>query len=76
MVARPPSPAWSDCDSLHGIEDLDAFLESKGRLSHFPTPPLFAILKDEIVVEEMEVSDDEGELDCKAIPSPSGILPY
>jgi hypothetical protein len=71
MVAPPPSPAWSDCDSLDGIDDLDAFLDSKGQLSHFPTPPVFASLKDDTIVEEMELemSDDEGELDCKAIPS-------
>lgn len=36
----PPSPAVSVCDSLDGIDDLDAFLDSQGRLSHFPTPPL------------------------------------
>ena len=36
----PPSPALSVCDSLDGIEDLDAFLASQGALSHFPTPPL------------------------------------
>ncbi|KAM3423893.1 hypothetical protein BST61_g1288 [Cercospora zeina] len=35
----PPSPALSACDSLDGIDDLDAFLAAQGRLSHFPTPP-------------------------------------
>lgn len=38
----PPSPALSACDSLDGIEDLDAYLEQQGNLSHFPTPPLNA----------------------------------
>ena len=66
MVACPPSPAWSDCDSLDGIEDLDAFLDAQGQLSHFPTPPLLALYKDDTIVQEveMEASDDECELDC------------
>lgn len=38
MITFPPSPAQSCCDSLAGIEDLDAFLEAQGQLSHFPTP--------------------------------------
>lgn len=33
-----PSPAVSDCDSLAGIEDLDAYLELQGPLSILPTP--------------------------------------
>lgn len=67
MVACPLSPALSDCDSLNGIEDLDAFLDAQGQLSHFPTPPLFALYKDDTIIQEveMEFSDDEDELDCK-----------
>jgi len=40
MVAPvlPPSPSPS-CDSLDGIEDLDAYLEAMGPLSRFATPP-------------------------------------
>ncbi|KXL42884.1 hypothetical protein M433DRAFT_156361 [Acidomyces richmondensis BFW] len=34
----PPSPSPS-CDSLDGIEDLDAYLEAMGPLSRFATPP-------------------------------------
>ncbi|KAF2722865.1 hypothetical protein K431DRAFT_35629 [Polychaeton citri CBS 116435] len=62
MIAMfPPSPALSACDSLDGIDDLDAFLEAQGRLSHFPTPPL----KKQAVVEVVEV--------C-SIPDESAIL--
>ena len=34
----PPSPALSVSDPLDGIDDLDAFLDAMGPLSHFPTP--------------------------------------
>jgi hypothetical protein len=27
----PLSPAFSDCDSLAGIDDLDAFLDAQGK---------------------------------------------
>ncbi|USW53095.1 Putative Cyclin-like superfamily [Septoria linicola] len=42
----PPSPALSACDSLDGIDDLDAFLALQGGLSHFPTPPLKSDARD------------------------------
>ena len=63
----PPSPALSACDSMDGIEDLDAYLEAQGPLSRFATPPL---PKSAITVETVEVFDDEDEydeveLDCK-----------
>ena len=69
MIAFPPSPTLSDCDSLLDIDDLDAFLDAQGQISHFPTPPLPA--KDETVVHETELdlSDDEDELDCRPATS-------
>jgi len=57
MIAFPPSPALSECDSLAGV-DLDAFLDAQGSLSHFPTPPL----KETAVVEITEVSDADDDL--------------
>ena len=57
MIAFPPSPALSECDSLAGL-DLDAFLDAQGSLSHFPTPPL----KETAVVEIAEVSDEGDDL--------------
>lgn len=36
----PLSPVRSECDSLADIDDLDAFLASKGPLSRWGTPPL------------------------------------
>lgn len=66
----PPSPALSVCDSLADIEDLDAFLEAQGQLSHWPTPPApMAIAKDVAVVEssaadyESEDLEDDDEAD-------------
>ena len=63
MIAFPPSPALSDCDSLDDIDDLDAYLDAQGQLSHFPTPP--APKKIETIVQEIEVdgNDDDEELD-------------
>lgn len=65
----PPSPALSICDSLADIDDLDAFLDAQGPLSHFGTPPP---PKASSMVEVMEVFDEEEELvedtvrlDCK-----------
>ncbi|KAK5121628.1 hypothetical protein LTR85_004800 [Meristemomyces frigidus] len=64
----PPSPALSACDSLADIDDLDAFLDSKGPLSRFATPPL--LLKDIGNVQTVEVFDDSDdeyddyEVDC------------
>ncbi|KAF7187685.1 hypothetical protein HII31_11024 [Pseudocercospora fuligena] len=55
----PPSPALSECDSLDGIDDLDAFLASKGKLSHFPTPP--PQKKDTIIINTAELSDSSSE---------------
>lgn len=69
----PPSPALSACDSLDGIEDLDAFLASKGPLSRFGTPPL---AKDIGYSETVEVFDessedeyDDSDVDCTCICS-------
>ena len=65
MLGFPLSPSLSDCDSLDDIDDLDAFLEAQGQISHFPTPPLR--FKDGIMVHEVEIdpSDDEEDgLDC------------
>lgn len=53
----PPSPALSECDSLDGIDDLDAFLASQGQLSQWPTPPS---LKKEAIVETTEIASDIG----------------
>lgn len=65
MIAYPPSPALSYCDSLDDIDDLDAYLDAQGQLSHFPTPPLPD--KDQAIVheEEIDISDGEDELDCR-----------
>lgn len=51
----PPSPALSDCDSLDGIDDLDAFLASQGQLSQWPTPPS---LQKQALVETIEITSD------------------
>lgn len=66
MITLPVSPAISTCDSLAGIEDLDAFLEAQGDLSRWPTPPLG---KDEVIVSEiaLEMSDDEDDRNCQSI---------
>ncbi|EME86748.1 uncharacterized protein MYCFIDRAFT_194716 [Pseudocercospora fijiensis CIRAD86] len=48
----PPSPTRSECDSLYGIDDLDAFLDAQGKLSRFPTPP--PVNKDAIIILETE----------------------
>ena len=53
----PPSPAISICDSLADIDDLDAFLEAQGTLSHFPTPPLKT--KPVVLCVEVPESDDD-----------------
>ena len=62
----PPSPAPSASDSLADIEDLDAFLDAQGQLSHWPTPPP-AESKDSAVVTAYEYdsadSDDEDDGD-------------
>ncbi|KAK3670839.1 hypothetical protein LTR78_009283 [Recurvomyces mirabilis] len=52
-----PSPSLSVCDSLDGIDDLDAFLAAQGPLSQFATPPL-ENKKDVVVVKAVEVIDD------------------
>jgi len=57
MIAFPPSPALSACDSLADIDDLEAFLQSQGSLSHFPTPPL----KEFAVVKTIEILDEDDE---------------
>ncbi|KAF2161154.1 hypothetical protein M409DRAFT_28482 [Zasmidium cellare ATCC 36951] len=51
----PPSPAPSECDSLDGIDDLDAFLASQGQLSQWPTPPS---LQKDALVETTEIDAD------------------
>lgn len=56
----PPSPAFSDRDSLAGIDDLDAFLDAQGKLSHWPTPPLRSELEEDLEVPS-EDSEDESE---------------
>jgi hypothetical protein len=56
----PPSPAFSDCDSLAGIDDLDAFLDAQGKLSHWPTPPLKSEIEEDLEVPS-EDSDYESE---------------
>lgn len=61
MIIPLPSPALSASDSLDGIDDLDAFLASKGPLSRFATPP--PLLKKTASVETFEVFDDEDEYD-------------
>lgn len=58
MWIFPISPALSICDSLADVDDLDAFLEAKGKLSRFPTPPM----RKDIRVEEIEV-DSEDDID-------------
>ena len=73
MLVFPPSPAASACDSLADIEDLDAFFEGQGQLSHWPTPPP---PKDDIFIEVKEVEDDreDDELDCKFLQYRGAIL--
>ena len=56
MITFPPSPSLSACDSLADIDDLDAFLEAQGRLSHWPTPPP---PKHEATVTEIQLDCDE-----------------
>lgn len=58
----PLSPAFSDCDSLAGIEDLDAFLDAQGKLSQWPTPPLKRELEEdlEVLSEESDYESEDG----------------
>lgn len=58
--AFPLSPAISDSDSLAGIDDLDAFLDSKGALSRWPTPPSRGEN-----VEDLEVPSEESDYDSE-----------
>ena len=61
MLTFPHSPALSAIDSLADIDDLDAFLDAQGQLSHWPTPPP---PKEEATVTEMEIdSDEDSDLD-------------
>jgi hypothetical protein len=62
LRAFPPSPAFSDCDSLAGIDDLDAFLEAQGKLSQWPTPPLKRELEEDLEVpsEESDYESEDG----------------
>jgi hypothetical protein len=62
----PLSPAFSDCDSLAGIDDLDAFLDAQGKLSQWPTPPLKLAS-----VEELEVSSEDS--DCESEDGVDGM---
>lgn len=67
----PPSPAASDCDSLDGIEDLDAYLALQGPISGLPTPPTErkpAILHD-LVDETAENTADRKYEHYLTIPS-------
>ena len=61
MLQYLPSPTLSACDSLADVDDLDAFLESHGRLSRWPTPPLPS--KEDILVAMIECASDEAEDD-------------
>lgn len=45
---------------MAGIDDLDAFLDSKGALSRWPTPPS----RGEIV-EDLEVPSEESDFDSE-----------
>lgn len=58
----PPSPAFSDCDSLAGIDDLDAFLDAQGKLSQWPTPPLKREIEEDLEVpsEESDYESEDG----------------
>ncbi|KAK6432929.1 hypothetical protein LTR95_010895 [Oleoguttula sp. CCFEE 5521] len=60
VTILPASPSLTDFDSLDGIEDLDAFLDAKGSLSRFPTPPLGHMSFVHVGVIE-DVSEDESE---------------
>lgn len=61
MATYPPSPVFSDCDSL-ASDELDALLEAQGELSHWPTPPLSEWGEDGTVTLEHDMIE---ELDCK-----------
>lgn len=67
MALYPPSPVFSDCDSL-ASDELDALLEAQGELSHWPTPPLSEGERDAIGTVKY-VMDEE--LDCKYIKTAS-----
>lgn len=56
----PLSPAFSDCDSLAGIDDLDAFLDAQGKLSQWPTPPLKREME-----EDLEVPSEDSDYDSE-----------
>ena len=58
----PPSPAFSDCDSLAGIDDLDAFLDAQGKLSQWPTPPMKREIEEDLEVpsEESDYESEDG----------------
>lgn len=56
----PLSPAFSDCDSLAGIDDLDAFLDAQGKLSQWPTPPLKRETE-----EDLEVPSEDSDYDSE-----------
>lgn len=58
--AFPLSPALSECDSLDGIDDLDAFLDAKGQLSRWPTP-----LPRRELDEDLEVPSEESDYDSE-----------
>lgn len=66
----PPSPALSICDSLDGIEDLDAYLDAIGPLSKYGTPPppkkmpivtIAEVLSD----QESEADFEDTDIDCE-----------
>lgn len=61
MAFLPPSPVVSDCDSLDNIDDLEAYLNAQGRLSHFPTPPCPKKVETIVTEIEKDLSDDEEE---------------
>lgn len=58
----PLSPANSFCDSLDGIEDLDAYLAIQGPISSFPTPP---IDKELTIARDAAANEDEDTKDCE-----------
>ncbi len=64
IVTSLPSPAPSICDSLADIDDLEAYLQAKGQLSSWPTPPKDAFVVTEAEIALSDVEEQDG-LECK-----------